>query len=83
MASIFCAVSLIKDISGSDRCRTGSAIYRTATDEFVEYRFKAFHIGESSLIEELTEKTITMIIGRFAFEDKLNVNIKPSLSIQT
>ncbi|CAG8722066.1 1972_t:CDS:2, partial [Ambispora leptoticha] len=60
---------------------TGSAVYRTATNEFAEYKFKAFYMGESSLIEELTEKTITMIIGCFAFEDELNVNIKPNLFI--
>ncbi|CAG8817831.1 7600_t:CDS:2, partial [Dentiscutata erythropus] len=47
------------------------------TNEFAEYKFKTFYTGESSLIEELTEKTITMIIGCFAFEDELNV-IKPN-----
>ncbi|CAG8825610.1 10287_t:CDS:2, partial [Racocetra persica] len=33
-------------------------------------------LGVLSLIKELTKKTVTMIIGCFAFEDKLNVNIK-------
>ncbi|CAG8681380.1 10575_t:CDS:2, partial [Dentiscutata heterogama] len=51
---------------------TGSAVYQTATNEFAEYKFKAFYMRESSLIEELTEKTIAMIIGCFVFEDELN-----------
>ncbi|CAG8759915.1 29050_t:CDS:2, partial [Racocetra persica] len=49
------------------------AIYRAGEDEFVEYKFKAFH---SELIEEIWEKAIALIIGRFAIEnDKLNITI--------
>ncbi|CAG8750426.1 17096_t:CDS:2 [Dentiscutata erythropus] len=83
MASIFCAISFIKSVfvSSSGKYCTGSAVYRTETTEFAEYKFKTFYMGESSLIEELTEKIITMIIGCFAFEDELNVNIKPNLFI--
>ncbi|CAG8498003.1 21902_t:CDS:2 [Cetraspora pellucida] len=82
MTSIFCAISFIKSVSGSNKCRIGSAIYRTAIDEFMEYKFKAFYSEESSLIKELTEKTIIMIIGRFAFEDKLNVTISQSVTLR-
>ncbi|CAG8663704.1 10130_t:CDS:2 [Dentiscutata erythropus] len=84
MVSIFCAISFIKSIfvASSEKYCTESAVYRTATNEFAEYKFKAFYTEESSLIEELTEKTITMIIGCFAFEDKLNVIVSQSVSLQ-
>ncbi|CAG8704229.1 3109_t:CDS:2, partial [Racocetra fulgida] len=57
---------------------TEFAVYQIATKEFAKYKFKTFYIGESLLIEELTKKTITMIIGCFAFKDGLNLNIKPN-----
>ncbi|CAG8784861.1 5085_t:CDS:2, partial [Dentiscutata erythropus] len=69
-------------VSSSEKYCTGSAVYRTATNEFAEYKFKAFYMRELSLIEELTEKTITMIIGCFAFEDELNVTISQSVALQ-
>ncbi|CAG8512956.1 14689_t:CDS:2, partial [Racocetra fulgida] len=84
MTSIFCAICFIKNVSfsSSGKCYIGSVVYRTATKEFAEYKFKAFYIEESSLIEELTKKTITMIIGCFAFEDELNVMISQSVTLQ-
>ncbi|CAG8773858.1 10365_t:CDS:2, partial [Dentiscutata erythropus] len=84
MASIFCAISFIKSVfvTSSEKYCTRSAVYRTATNEFAKYKFKAFYMKESSLIEELTEKTITMIIGCFVFEDELNVTVSQSVSLQ-
>ncbi|CAG8601302.1 36837_t:CDS:2, partial [Racocetra persica] len=84
MTLIFCAIFFIKNISvsSSGKCYTGSVVYQTATNEFAKYKFKAFYIEESLLIEELTKTTITMIIGCFAFEDELNVTISQSVTLQ-
>ncbi|CAG8801734.1 10900_t:CDS:2, partial [Racocetra fulgida] len=67
------AISYIKCSSNANKYTTGTAIYRAGEDEFVEYKFKAFR---SELIEEIWEKTIASIIGRFAIEnDELNITV--------
>ncbi|CAG8734739.1 20260_t:CDS:1, partial [Gigaspora rosea] len=53
MTSIFCAISYIKSVGGSDKICHGSAVYRTGIDEFVEYKFKAFRFSETTLVEEV------------------------------
>ena len=69
MTSMFCAVSYIKNVSGV-KVRTGTAIYRTGEDEFVEYTFKAFFSDEPSLVEEISKTSVSLVIGRFALENE-------------
>lgn len=74
MASIFCAISFVKTVTGSDKICSGNAVYRTGIDEFVEYKFKAFRFSDMTLVEEITKGSLSMIIGRFVFvEGELNV----------
>ncbi|CAG8528395.1 6851_t:CDS:2 [Racocetra fulgida] len=76
MASMFCAISFVKEISTPNKFTSGTAIYRAGDDEFVEYKFKAFRSEHTPLIEEIWKKTIALIVGRFAFENnQLNVTI--------
>ncbi|CAG8589040.1 17994_t:CDS:2 [Gigaspora rosea] len=88
MTSIFCAISYIKNVTGSDKICHGSAVYRTGIEEFVEYKFKAFGFSETTLVEEVEKGSISMIIGRFVYitaEKELNVTIEQNtpLHVQT
>jgi len=69
MASIFCAVSYIKNVSGV-KVRTGTAIYQTEEDKFVEYTFKAFFSDEPSLVKEISKTSVSLVIGHFALENE-------------
>jgi len=69
MSSIFCAISYIKNVSGT-RSRIETAVYRTAVDEFIENKFKDFCSNESSLVEDVLKTSISLIIGRFAVENE-------------
>ncbi|RIB03088.1 hypothetical protein C2G38_2226075 [Gigaspora rosea] len=76
MASMFCAISFIKNASNANKYTAGTAVYRARDDEFVKYKFKAFRSEFTPLVEEIWQNTIALIIGRFAFEkDELNVTI--------
>ncbi|CAG8812337.1 28182_t:CDS:2, partial [Gigaspora margarita] len=50
MASIFCAISFIKNITNLNKYVAGTAIYRTENDDFIEYKFKAFQTEFTPLI---------------------------------
>ncbi|CAG8615625.1 23068_t:CDS:2, partial [Gigaspora rosea] len=76
MASMFCAISFIKNASNANKYIAGTAVYRAGDDEFIEYKFKAIHSEFTPLVEEIWQNTIALIIRRFAFEkDELNVTI--------
>ncbi|KAF0374961.1 hypothetical protein F8M41_012824 [Gigaspora margarita] len=72
MSSIFCAISSIKNLSRSDKICSGSAVYRTGTDDFVEYKFKAFRFSDTTLVEEIIKGNITMI----TIEQNTSLNIQ-------
>ncbi|CAG8482428.1 44930_t:CDS:2 [Gigaspora margarita] len=76
MASVFCAISFIKNITNLNKYVAGTAIYRMENDDFVEYKFKAFRTEFTPLVEEIWEKMIALIIGQFAIENnELNITI--------
>ncbi|RIB01272.1 hypothetical protein C2G38_2150532 [Gigaspora rosea] len=86
MTSIFCAISYIKNVSGSNKICSRSAVCRTGSNDFVEYVFKAFRFSETTLVEEVTKGSISLIIDRFTFViGELNVTIEQNtpLKIQT
>ncbi|CAG8453972.1 16780_t:CDS:2 [Cetraspora pellucida] len=77
MSSIFCAISFIKNVTGTTKICNGTAVYKTGSNDFVEYKFKAFRLSETSLVEEITKSSISLVIGRFVFNEKeLNVMIE-------
>ncbi|RIB21444.1 hypothetical protein C2G38_2243955 [Gigaspora rosea] len=57
MTSTFCAISFIKNVSGSSKCCSGTAVYRTSINDYVEFRYKAFRFGENTLVKEITQST--------------------------
>lgn len=69
MSSMFCAISFIKDVTTANKFTAGTAVYRAADDEFIEYKFKAFCSEHTPLIEEIWKKNIALIVGRFALEN--------------
>ncbi|CAG8566385.1 10491_t:CDS:2 [Gigaspora rosea] len=86
MTSTFCAISFIKNVSGSSKCCSGTAVYRTSINDYVEFRYKAFRFGENTLVKEITQSSISLIVGRFAFvKTELHVMVEQHtpLNIQT
>ncbi|CAG8473629.1 19675_t:CDS:2 [Cetraspora pellucida] len=82
MTSIFCTISYIKNVSGSNKICSGSAIYRTGTNEFGEYIFKAFRFDEMMLVT-IEQNTPLKIQTAKDYPSIYNLSISPSFSIFT
>jgi hypothetical protein len=73
MTSVFCAISLIKNVSGgrNNSC-SGTATYRVGEDEFQDFTFKAFYTNdnENNVIAEIFKSSISLVIGRLSLENE-------------
>ena len=73
MTSVFCAISLIKNVPGgrNNSC-SGIATYRVGEDEFQDFTFKAFYTNDNdnNVIAEIFKSSISLVIGRLSLENK-------------
>nr|CAG8569668.1 8605_t:CDS:2 [Entrophospora candida]CAG8631583.1 12883_t:CDS:2 [Entrophospora candida] len=70
MTSVFCAISLIKNVSGGNNSCTGTATYRVGEDEFQDFTFKAFYTNDNNnnMIAEIFKSSISLVVGRLSLE---------------
>ncbi|RIB26483.1 hypothetical protein C2G38_2267160 [Gigaspora rosea] len=61
MTSTFCAISFIKNVSGSSKCCSDTAVYRTSINDYIEFRYKAFRFGENTLVGEITQSSTVVV----------------------
>ena len=70
MTSVFCAISLIKNVSGgrNNSC-SGTATYRVGEDEFQDFTFKALYTNDNdnNVIAEIFKSSV---IGRLSLENE-------------
>ena len=78
MSSLFISNCFIKTVTSTDNSISGTAIYRTAIGNFWELTFKGFFSDskDNDDIVNFNEKSLVVLIGRFALEDKVKYVIK-------
>ena len=73
MTSVFCAISLIKNVSeGRNNSCSGTATYRVGEDVFQDFTFKAFYTNDNdnNVIAEIFKSSISLVIGRLSLENE-------------
>jgi hypothetical protein len=64
MSSIVSSVVFVKSVSG-EKVSTGIAYDRTDHQEFIKINFKAFRNNNETMIHEIKENSIMLMIGHF------------------
>ncbi|CAG8679835.1 23412_t:CDS:2 [Dentiscutata erythropus] len=77
MSSLFVAFCFTKNVTGSDKYISGTAVYRAThnIDEFHEITFKGFTGNLDSLIVLFEENCILLFTGRYVYEDSEYVTL--------